>query len=125
MRLASTLFALLSLVVLVSNIGSWLFFGAPVRVTTMMGVTVTISAVLAILLWRRQRWAAIVGLVVAAAMFLLMAGAAYFLWPYILPSRGPPRALFDFAALMLTILLTAAIAAALTRGLLSNQLERP
>jgi hypothetical protein len=126
MRLASALFALLASIGVLGNAVPWML-GTPIRVTALFICATVLFVILSTFLWRLRLWAAVVGLIVASASFVLLAGATFFLWPYARDSLGTPRlALNTLFTMFLPLFVTACICVALGRVLLSNhRLERP
>jgi len=119
-RTSSVLFALLAGTAVFGNVLPWAF-GAPIRITALFICAVALSVVLSVFLWRLQRWAAVVGLIVALADLLLIGGATYFLWPSVRTSFEEPHPAFNtFLTMLLPLALNACIAVALARVLLSN-----
>ena len=80
MRTSSVLFCPAGRPAVFGNVLPWAF-GAPIRITALFICAVALSVVLCVFLWRLQRWAAVVGLIVALADLLVIGGATYFLWP--------------------------------------------
>jgi hypothetical protein len=126
MRLPSTLFALLAAYILLVHLVCWVM-GAPLQPTPSKAAVVVFFFAVSGFLWRGNRWAVVVGLVAAIALFLLDAGAAYFLWSYITQTFRSPLASFNpYVIFVVPGLITGSISVLLTRELLSNQrLERP
>jgi hypothetical protein len=126
MRLPSALFAIFAAYILLVHLVCWVM-GAPLQLTLSKAAVVVFLLAVSGLLWRGNRWAVVVGLVTAIAFFLLDAGAAYFLWPYITQTFRSPRASFNpYVIFVVPGLITGSISVLLTRELLSNQrLERP
>jgi len=122
MRSSSVLFALLAASAVLGNVVPWAL-GAPIRITAAFFCVVALFVVLSAFLWRLHRWAAVVGLIVALAGFLLIGGTAYFLWPSVRASVGEPRVAYNtFLTMLLPLVLNASIALVLGRVLLSNNL---
>jgi hypothetical protein len=120
MRSASILFALLAASAVLGNVVPWAL-GVPLRITAAFICAVALFVVLAVFLWRLQRWAAVVGLMVALAELLLIGGAAYFLWPSVRASFDEPRVAINTSlTMLLPLVVNACIAVVLGRVLLSN-----
>jgi hypothetical protein len=120
LRYASLLFAGLIALVVFSSIVAWIN-GLPVRTNAWQVGAVATYLTLSVLLWRRNRPAAVVGVIVATAGLLLVGGAIYFLWPIVATQLYVPRQILEVAATMIgPVALNLAIIVVLVKALLSN-----
>jgi hypothetical protein len=120
MRTASLLFALLVAVIVLFNLSRWLS-GAHPQITGFMAASVAAYCLLSISLWRNNRAAAVIGVIVAGAGALLFAGAIYFMWPIISTELVSLNAIVEFAITMVgPVLLNVAIVGVLIAALRSN-----
>jgi uncharacterized membrane protein len=119
-RTAAILFALLVATIAVFNAIAWTN-GAPVRVTVLMAASVGVYCALSILLWRRNRIAAAVGVFVAALGSLIFGGAIYFMWPIISTELTQSRGTMEIVGTMVgPFVLNVGALGLLSNALLSN-----
>jgi hypothetical protein len=120
MRVASLLFVLLVALIALFNGFRWLS-GAHLQITGLMTASIAVYGVLSVSLWRNNRVAAVIGIIVAGAGALLLAGAIYFMWPIVSAELAMSSGIVEVALTMVgPLLLNVGIVGVLIKVLRSN-----